>query len=403
MNRSINRVLGFRWCLKRQLNLRDRYPGTLQCLSPTYGSGSLSTVSHRIKVIVSILITLVLFVGCGEVAMTDEIDDSTKEEIIAFQQRADEFLSKRNFNGSVLVVKEGIVYFGEGYGMADVENDLPNERETIYLIGSLTKSFTSMAIMQLHESKKLNVNDPIDKYFPKYPNTSKITIHHLLTHTSGIDPNPIDFSTFSELFDLNNNIIDKSVITEILEVAAEKPLLFDPGTKFDYSNNGYMLLGAIIEEVSGLSFGEYIDEYICKPLEMTSTGYNTSGVPLEEQAIDASRSYSSNVNPVITYAGGGMHSTVDDLYRWDDAIRNNLLISKKSTDKMLIPFIDSYAYGWRISNKNEYMHTGNINGYRSLFIANTEKDYTVIILSNYPSTAEVNRVAQILISYIEEL
>ncbi|MBV1757598.1 MAG: beta-lactamase family protein [Dethiosulfatibacter sp.] len=355
------------------------------------------------KVIVSILITLVLFVGCGEVAMTDEIDDSTKEEIIAFQQRADEFLSKRNFNGSVLVVKEGIVYFGEGYGMADVENDLPNERETIYLIGSLTKSFTSMAIMQLHESKKLNVNDPIDKYFPKYPNTSKITIHHLLTHTSGIDPNPIDFSAFSELFDLNNNIIDKSVITEILEVAAEKPLLFDPGTKFDYSNNGYMLLGAIIEEVSGLSFGEYIDEYICKPLEMTSTGYNTSGVPLEEQAIDASRSYSSNVNPVITYAGGGMHSTVDDLYRWDDAIRNNLLISKKSTDKMLTPFIDSYAYGWRISNKNEYIHTGNINGYRSLFIANTEKDYTVIILSNYPSTAEVNRIAQILISYIEEL
>ncbi|PKM55543.1 MAG: hypothetical protein CVV00_03520 [Firmicutes bacterium HGW-Firmicutes-5] len=355
-----------------------------------------------IKHSATIILIAFMFIGCEKTTDTLVVDALKQQEIDAFHEKANNFLSKRNFNGSILVAKDGFVYLAEGYGLLDENFESPNERGTIYPIGSLTKSFTSMAIMQLQEDNKLNVHDPIEKFFPNYPNDAKITIHHLLTHTSGINPNPIDFTEFNELLNENNGIMDKNIINKIVEIAANQPLLFEPGTQHDYSNNGYLLLGAIIEEVSGRPYGAYIEEYICKPLNMNNTGYNDSNVPLTGQAIGFTKGYTTNVSPSMAYAGGGMHSTIDDLFKWSQGIKDHKLVSKKTTIAMLTPFMDAYSYGWYIY-ADKFMHRGKINGYRSFFVTDTKKDYTLIILSNYPSTAEVSRIVDVLTSYINEL
>jgi CubicO group peptidase (beta-lactamase class C family) len=168
--------------------------------------------SMRILVI-CLLMTMVL-AGCDKKPI---IDEARQNEIDAFYEKVDRILSDRNFNGSVLVAKDDIIYLANGYGLSEENSEVKNQRETIYQIGSITKSFTAMAIMQLQEAGKLNVQDPIDKYFPNYPNDSKITIHHLLTHTSGIDHNPIRFSEFNEQMSLHNGIMDKNVVAEIMD------------------------------------------------------------------------------------------------------------------------------------------------------------------------------------------
>lgn len=357
-------------------------------------------MSKSERFFVLILLIAIVLSGCDKTQIKTEIDEVKQKEMDTFYEKASQLLSNRNFNGSVLVAKEGVVYLAEGYGLADENSDAPNERETIYQIGSLTKSFTALAIMQLQEAGKLSVNDPIDKYFPNYPNDSKITIHHLLTHTSGIDKNPISALEFTEQMTLHNDIMDKNVVTKILEMAANKPLIFDPGTKYDYNNHGYSILGAIIESISGLTYGAYIEENICKPLGMYHTGYNESNIPIDGQAIDFYRSYTTNVPASYAYAGGGMHASVDDLYKWAQAITSNKLIDQASTEAMLTPYLEHYAYGW-VVDAHAFMHTGIINGYRSLLVVDTASDYVIIILSNYPSESEVYRISEILTSYIE--
>ncbi|MBU0937192.1 MAG: beta-lactamase family protein, partial [Spirochaetes bacterium] len=334
-------------------------------------------MNKSIRFFMICLLMAMVLAGC---ATKPVIDEAKQKEIDAFYEKVDRVLRDRNFNGSVLVAKDDIIYLAKGYGLSEENTEIKNQRETIYQIGSITKSFTAMAIMQLLEAGKLNVQDPIDKYFPNYPNDSKITIHHLLTHTSGFDQNPISLSEFNELLVQYNGILDKNMVTELMGMVASKPLLFEPGTKFDYNSHGYRILGAIIEIASGQSYGTYIEENICKPLGLQDTGYNERNVLLEGQAVGFDRSWIEHVPITFSSASGGLHSTIDDLYTWTQAIKTNKLISRATTRKMLHPFLAQYAYGWYVDQKGGFTHTGTWGGYRSLVTVDAVNDYTIIIL-----------------------
>ena len=357
-------------------------------------------MNKAIRFFLICLLMAMILAGC---ATRPIITEAKQNEIDAFYEKVDRLLSDRNFNGSVLVAKDGIIYLANGYGLSEENSDVKNQRETIYQIGSITKSFTAMAIMQLQEAGKLDVQDPIDKYFPNYTNDSKITIHHLLTHTSGFDQYTINFSEFNEQWNLHNGILDKNMVAEIMGMVASKPLLFEPGTKFDYNSYGYRILGAIIESVSGLPYGTYIDENICKPLELQHTGYNESNIPLEGQARAFERSFNANVPITFSYASGGMHATIDDLFKWTQAIKTNRLISKSSTQEMLNPFLARYAYGWIVDQKGGFMHEGTWGGYRALVNVDVANDFVIIILSNYPAEGELYRIEEILKKYIKNI
>ena len=176
----------------------------------------------------------------------------------------DKYDVKNKFRGTVLVAKNGNIILNKGYGLADYSKKVANESTTVFETASLTKQFTATAIMMLQESKLLNVKDTLNKYIPDYPNGSKITLNNLLTQTSGIvDYNPESLENNKSAFNPN----------EIIALFKNKPLEFKTGTEYKYSGSNYILLGYIIQKVSGMTYEEYIDKNIIKPLKLNSTGF----------------------------------------------------------------------------------------------------------------------------------
>lgn len=286
------------------------------------------------------------------------------------------------FSGSVLVAEKGKIILDKGYGMANYELNVSNTPDTKYLIGSLTKQFTAMAIMQLQEKGRLNVNDDITKYIPEYPNGKGITIHNLLTHTSGITDYVNDDKTFSE---------DSKLYADpqkILERFKNKPLKFKPGTKSSYSNTGYFLLGLIIERVSKKSFSSFINDNILNPLSMKATGIYTSDALLKNMSygygISNGKLIKSEYTDLSNFFGDGdMYSTVKDLYTWDRALYTEKLVSKSTLDMIFKNYKDEYGYGWKIADSGKHIyHVGRINGFYSYIGRFPSQNNTVIILSN---------------------
>ena len=190
----------------------------------------------------------------------------------------DRRVERDSFSGTVLIARAGQVVFCKGYGMANLELDVPCKPDTKFRLGSITKQFTAMAILILQERGKLNVADHIKKYMPDVPNAwNEITIHQLLTHTSGI-PNCTSFPDF--LKTLPNRV----TLTELIARFKDKPLEFKPGEKFNYSNSGYILLGQIIESVSGKSYASFLKEAIFDPLQMNDSGYDNAAQILKHRA-----------------------------------------------------------------------------------------------------------------------
>ncbi|GAA4311316.1 hypothetical protein GCM10023115_33090 [Pontixanthobacter gangjinensis] len=315
-------------------------------------------------------------------------------------EKIDELMSKytqyKQFNGSLLVAKEGEVILKKGYGMANMEWDIPNSPKTKHRVGSITKQFTAMLIMQLKEEGKLQLDVPITTYLEEYPKSTgdKVTIHHLLTHTSGV-PNYTSFPGFFE-----NRSRDPYTVRELTRTFSDSSLVFEPGTNFAYSNSGYILLGAIIEEVTGKTYEEALKERILKPLAMNDTGYDH----FEEIIKNRSTGYEQKGNNFtnskyldmsIPYAAGSIYSTVEDLFKWHKALLNDELISPASkkimfqAHKPLGP--QSAAYGWFVGSQKFGMekdsvfttvHSGGINGYSSLITRIPSDDALIVLLNN---------------------
>jgi len=294
-----------------------------------------------------------------------------------------------SFSGSVLVARNGKPIISKGFGLANIELAVPNTPKTVFRLGSITKQFTSMAIMILQERGKLSVSDPVCKYFADCPAAwQPITVRHLLTHTSGI-PNFTSFPDF-----VKSSAI-ATTTTDLIGRFKDKPLDFVPGEKYAYSNSGYYLLGVIIEKASGKAYAEFLHESIFGPLGMVHSGYDDPVRIIKDRAAGYTLRDEGLVNcaPIdmsTAYAAGALYSNVEDLLIWDQALYTEKLVSNRSLDEMFTPLKGSYGYGWSISKKLErrtIAHGGNIYGFSTYISRFPAEKLTFIVLSNNEGTA----------------
>lgn len=347
------------------------------------------------KKMVSLIMTLVLACtlllllnACGSKTTQLKVSTKTVNKDIEYKlnEVMENFSKSVGFSGSVLVAKDNEILLVSGYGMADYEKAIENKPQTVFLIGSITKQFTATAIMMLQEKGLLNVEDTIDKYIPDYPNGNKIKIYNLLNHTSGI-PEYLDFVGPLEI---EKNYTPK----DLIKLFQNKPLIFDTGTGFQYSNSNYILLGYIIEKLSGMKYEEYLRVNIFEPLDMNNTGFITSKDVIKENSLGyikispITKEYTkaSQKGRSLPYSAGSIYSTVEDLYLWSNALDTEKLVKKESLNKMFTPFLKDYGFGWFI-NKTEdgskvVSHAGNLPGYTSFIARNINTKCTVILLGN---------------------
>lgn len=319
----------------------------------------------------------------------------------------DNLSAEDKFSGAVLVAKDGVPIFKKAYGLANKSANVPNNTETKFNIASNNKMFTSVAVAQLAERGKLSFDDKISKYLPDYPNKAvadKVTIHHLLTHTSGMGN--YQNEKFFEQIDKTKTLAD------LLPFYANEPLAFEPGAKYQYSNAGYAVLGLIIERLSGQSYFDYVRENIFKPAGMKDTDSFERGASVKNLAVgytrmrmgqqgqqpdpNAPRIENTSMLPLKGTSAGGGYSTLDDLLKFAVALQNNKLLSKKYTEIITTGKIDvggpmgKYAYGFGdkiVDGKHIVGHNGGSVGIAANFDMFPELGYTAVILSNYDPPA----------------
>jgi CubicO group peptidase (beta-lactamase class C family) len=350
----------------------------------------------------STLFLLVLFLGYGGQAIAAQSEESVV--VAQIEAYLDPAVENDTFSGAILVARDGEILLSEGYGLANREWDISNMPDTKFRIGSITKQFTAIAILKLQERGLLSVQASICEYLDDCPEAwQEISLHHLLTHTSGI-PEHVGRAEFMEA------VATGASPDTIIEWFRNEPLDFAPGERWSYSNSGYILLGEIIHEVSGNSYQTFLDENIFEPLGMTNTGYDRNLSIIEHRA----EGYASiihkaeYINMSIPYAAGGLYSTVEDLYLWDQALYNSQLISQESWDTMLAAAVSSYAaerlygYGLEIVSESQHpsiSHGGNLPGFASFMTHFTDDNTTVIVLSNLetaPVESIVSAIAEIV-------
>ena len=353
----------------------------------------------------AVIFVIVLFV----ITLSNSCKQTKTEEVKEFnkQSKIDELISTYSengkFNGAVLVSEESEVIYKKGFGMANMEWDIPNQTGTKFRIASITKQFTATLVLQLVSENKLDLHVPISRYLPDYPknNADIITIHHLLTHTSGI-PEFDDFVTYRDIER------DRYRPEELMSIFAEGELQFTPGTEFAYTNPGYVVLGAIIEKVTGKSYALNLQEKIFTPLKMNNSGYDYNYTVLKNRASGYSNKYLRNeyvnanyVDMSIPYAAGSIYATVEDLYLWDQALYSEKLLPANYRDLLFGKYISAYngqhyGYGWIIggmqigttSDRVETIgHSGGINGFRTLIIRIPSSKSSIILLNNMEKTA----------------
>ncbi|MCM4161779.1 beta-lactamase family protein [Antarcticibacterium flavum] len=320
-----------------------------------------------------------------------------------FEKEFDLLLSKEyptsGPGATALVGVNGKVIYQKAFGKANLELSVDMTVNSVLEIGSITKQFTAVSILMLVDQGKLKLDDEITKYIKDYPTEGhKITIHHLLSHTSGIG----SFTALDEWYDNRKKEYTKE---EFIDLFKKSPMLYAPGEKYHYSNTGYFLLSAVIEKISNKTYAEFIETYIFKPLEMRNTYYENrsriilnraSGYDNIKDRTDGDFNESETVNgEMISYShfngAGGILSTVNDLFLWNRAIRNNKLISEESkrkafTNHQLINGNNTnYGYGWvieEINSTSSLEHNGGTFGFRSNSIYLPKDDVFVVVLSN---------------------
>ena len=299
------------------------------------------------------------------------------------------------FTGSVLVAREGQILLSQGYGFADHAQQIPNSAETRFRICSITKQFTAMAILMLQQRGALDVHDTVCSYLDPCPSTwQAITIHHLLVHTSGI-PDFVDLPDYESF---------KGLPTTPLELIArfrDLPLLFSPGDTWSYSNSGYIVLGYIIERVSGQTYADFIQDNIFTPLHMEDSGYDPAETTIAIGYLDR-WDVAGYIDASVAYAAGALYSTVEDMYRWDQALYTEQLLPQDLLDDLFAPYADtpigSYGYGWFTSreyNQQVISHGGGGDGFITLIKRFPRDQVTLILLSNREST-DIGAIADAL-------
>ena len=294
------------------------------------------------------------------------------------------YVTSGKFMGSVLVARGDQILLNKGYGSANLEWNIPNDPSTKFRLGSLTKQFTAASILLLEERGKLSVSDPVKKYLPDAPAAwDKITLYNLLTHTSGI-PSFTGFPDYAE---------SEPFATTPANLVArfrDKPLEFEPGTKWNYSNSGYALLGYLIEKVSGESYADFVQKNIFTPLGMKDSGYDSASAIIPHRASGyvagpQGRENAGFIHMSVPFAAGALYSTTEDLLKWETALFGGKLLSAASLAKMTAPFKQGYAFGLGVSassGKKQLAHGGGIEGFNTYLSYSPDDQTTVAVLGN---------------------
>jgi CubicO group peptidase (beta-lactamase class C family) len=349
----------------------------IRVLHPGRMFSLLSLLSRRTAPLLCLVTTLVALPLRGATpGMTERMEELVQKQV-----------ATQHFSGAVLVATRGSVLFDRAYGLANREWDIPNTPATRFRIGSVTKQFTAVAILLLEERGKLRLEDPVSAHWPEAPEAWRaITLHHLLTHTSGI-PNVTRDPEFM-LWKFQ-----PTTVREMVGRFRSRPLEFAPGSRHAYSNSNYLVLGLLVERLSGQSYQEFVREAVLAPLGLNDTGVETSLEILPRRASGYWRREGRMLNAPfsdmsVPHAGGAMYSTTHDLRRWCEAILHDQLLAPESRRKLLTPALDSYALGLRVAQfkgRTVIEHGGNISGFSSHLRHYPEEGLTVVVLSNVTS------------------
>jgi len=310
-------------------------------------------------------------------------------------KQIDELLTTYNrygqFNGAALVSENNKVILKKGYGLANMEWNVPNQADTKFRLGSITKQFTATVILQLVEQGKLKLDGKLSDYLDYRKDTGeKVTIHNLLTHTSGV-PNYTALPGFFENVSRN-----PFTVSDFVKKYASGDLEFEPGSKFNYSNSGYFLLGAIIEKITGKPYEQVLKENVFDPVGMKNTGYDHYDQLITHRAsgyVKTPNGYQNApyLDMSIPYAAGSLYSTVEDLYLWDQALNSEKILSAKSKAAMFTPNLSNYGYGFAIINATlgpnklsvpTIQHNGGINGFNTVIVRLAGDKGLIVLLDN---------------------
>jgi CubicO group peptidase (beta-lactamase class C family) len=300
-----------------------------------------------------------------------------------------EFNDNEGPGGVFMVTKNGKSIYKKAFGKANLELNADLTTEHVFQIGSMTKQFTAIAVLMLEEQGKLSVTDTISKYIPDYPAGNTITIHHLLTHTSGIK----DFTRMKTLRDIAQKEMTPKMMVDFFK---DEPVDFAPGEKFDYNNSGYVVLGYIIELVSGETYEDFIEKRIFEKAGMTHSYYASDRQIIKNRAYGYHKKETGYVNKTVIsfsvpFASGSLMSTVDDMLKWQMALNQNILLKAENAKKAFTNYkLNSgeeftYGYGWHlrtINNAPDREHGGSVFGFKSMGVYIPDEDIYVIGFSN---------------------
>ena len=299
------------------------------------------------------------------------------------------YVANRQFMGSVLVARGSQVLLSKGYGSANLEWEVPNSPNTKFRLGSITKQFTAASILALEERSKLNINDPVKKYVPDAPPTwEKITIFHVLTHTSGI-PSFTSFVDYPKLEPF------PTTAEQLVARFRDKPLEFQSGEKWNYSNSGYVLLTYLIEKISGTSYEQFVRENIFAPLGMQDSGYDSNSAMIPHRASGYTRNNDKFENAgfihmSVPQGAGALYSTTEDLLKWEQGLFGGKVLQAASLEKMTTPFKNNYAFGLQVDTVGGHKimdHGGGIEGFNTELAYYPDDKLIVAVLGNVNGNA----------------
>ena len=317
--------------------------------------------------------------------LSQQLAFSQEKELAAkFEQYVRPYVETNNFSGRIVVSRKGKILFNKAYGLASLEFGASNDLNTVFHIASLSKSFTAAAILILEQKGLVATDDLLSKYVPDYPLGDKITIHHLLSHTSGI-------TETNDLPEYVNACLLQQTAETLVGLYKNKPLEFLPGEKYQYSNSNYTLLALIIEKVSKKKFGDFLRENIFEPLGMSRTFHHedmTRVIDKMAEGYTPDGNFGSQRAPYLDWSSktgsGSLATTADDLVKWNAALFGTTLLSDKSKNKMFTEYVDA-GYGWYIGkqfDKNYIFMNGRSPGFCTHVGRYPEEEIFIIVLAN---------------------
>jgi D-alanyl-D-alanine carboxypeptidase len=337
-----------------------------------------------------LLLTFAILAGMHTAATAQSAPLSDEALAAAVNEMLEKTYKPDEPGAAVIVVRDGKVVLRKGYGRANMELGVPIEPDMVFRTGSITKQFTAVAVLMLADQGKLALEDDITKFFPDYPTKGqKITVEHLLTHTSGIK----SYTSLAEWIPLWRKDMPTS---EMIALFKDKPMDFAPGERYAYNNSAYFLLGAIIEKVSGQTYADFIEKNIFAPLGMKHSYYDDTARIIPRRVGGYSKGKDGFVNAAYLstsqpYAAGSLLSSVDDLALWDAALYTEKLLKQASFKRAWTSFklnngkATNYGYGWSIGSYEGHQlieHSGGIPGFASYAIRMPNERVYVAALTN---------------------